>query len=49
MIKEVIKIIKIGVIGTGPAGILAAGMASNKNTEVTLIDKNKNSQTDCLN
>lgn len=41
MVKEVIKIIKIGVIGAGPAGILAAGMASNKNTEVALIDKNK--------
>lgn len=32
---------KIGIIGAGPAGILAAGMASNENNEVFLIDKNK--------
>lgn len=31
---------KIGIIGAGPAGILAAGMASSKETQVYLIEKN---------
>lgn len=32
---------KIGIIGGGPSGIIAAGMASSKETEVYLIEKNK--------
>ena len=32
---------KIGVIGAGPAGILAASMASSNGTQVYLIEKNK--------
>lgn len=32
---------KIGIIGAGPAGILAAGVAAARGKEVYLIDKNK--------
>ncbi|MGN9164117.1 NAD(P)/FAD-dependent oxidoreductase [Tissierellaceae bacterium HCP3S3_D8] len=31
---------KIGIIGAGPAGILAAGIAGSKGKDVTLIEKN---------
>lgn len=31
---------KIGVIGAGPAGIIAAGIAGSRNLNVTLIEKN---------
>ncbi|WFA09720.1 NAD(P)/FAD-dependent oxidoreductase [Tissierella sp. Yu-01] len=31
---------KIGVIGAGPAGIIAAGIAGSRGLDVTLIDKN---------
>ena len=31
---------KIGVIGGGPAGIIAAGIAASKGNEVYLIEKN---------
>lgn len=33
--------IKIGVIGAGPSGILAAGVAASRGLDVTLIDKNE--------
>lgn len=32
---------KIGVIGAGPAGILAASMASSNGAEVYLIERNE--------
>lgn len=31
---------KIGVIGAGPAGIIAAGVAGSRGKDVTLIEKN---------
>jgi len=32
---------KIGVVGAGPSGILAAGIAASRGLDVTLIDKNE--------
>lgn len=32
---------KIGVIGAGPAGIVAAGFAASRGLDATLIDKNE--------
>lgn len=32
---------KIGVIGAGPAGIIAAGIAGSRGKDVTLIEKNE--------
>ncbi|MFA5576066.1 MAG: NAD(P)/FAD-dependent oxidoreductase [Tissierellaceae bacterium] len=32
---------KIGIIGAGPSGIIAAGMAASRGKDVTLIDKNE--------
>ena len=32
---------KIGIIGAGPAGIIAAGYAASRGLDVTLIEKNE--------